>query len=293
MEKMPENKIESKEKGENVKIVLKFIRHGERTIEGFLTDRGREATRQKANESNIKKNDFDAVKAIGSTAGPKGPTHMGRALETSDSYAHGIAGDEAFNTKKSEILNYETFVNPAPYNLETYESKFPDNFEQLSEKEKAVVIKKVHTEILENVFSSDVQREKDYVKEIAGSFAYIIDHYSKMAKRLNSNSRVLIPAGTHGGIMEAILKKALVRKLEDNTEIRGFKKLEEIGGIFDTSEAFNINIKTDDKGNPELLKVSFDNPKRPVEKEMYLDSGKVKELSKYYAELHKLKFSRN
>lgn len=94
---------ERKESGRQVEIVLKFIRHGERTKEGALTDYGRSITAERAQQSGLQEKGFDAVKAVGSNAGPKNPRGMGRSLETADIYAHEIAGDEQFASRAQKV----------------------------------------------------------------------------------------------------------------------------------------------------------------------------------------------
>ncbi|MBI5139957.1 MAG: hypothetical protein HZA94_00705 [Candidatus Vogelbacteria bacterium] len=282
----PTNKVETKERGKNVKIVLKFIRHGERTKEGQLTDYGRKITAICAKESGIKPEDFDAVKAIGSTAGPKGPGGLQRSLESADIYAHEIAGDGALETRGSDVLDYENLKSPAHFDHTTvYNSFLPPDFEKLSDEEKAKAAKYAQRQMLERYFSDKTPEGEAATNEVAGSFAYIIDWYIKMTKRLESGSEVLMPAGTHGGTMEFLLQKALVYKDRDGVEHTGFELLDAINGEFDPSEAFNVTIETDDKGGLKEIKVTFDNAARP-QGDMHLDLSKLDEARKYYLELH-------
>lgn len=284
-----ERRLESSaEQGRNVEIVLKFIRHGERDKEGKLTDFGREVTRQRAKESDFKKGDFDAVKAIGSTGGPKGPTGQQRALETAHIYANEIAGDDAFRTKQEKVLSYETLKNPMPYDhIEIYNANLPADFDTLSEVEKVAAAKKAQTAVVNHIVSLKNPEAIAYKREAAGSFAYIIDHYQHMAPRLKSDSRVLIPAGSHGGLMEHLLQQTLIWHDETGQQRTGFSSLQELGGDFDPSEAFNVEIATDNQGNPGQLRVSFDDPKRPQDQDMHLDSERLQQLRDYYVELHK------
>lgn len=279
----------SPERGKDVTIVLKFIRHGERDKQGSLTDYGRDVTRRRAQESGIHQTDFDAVKAIGSTAGPIGSRGMQRSLETAHIYAHEIAGDEAFVTRRREILSYDSLIHPAPYNhVEIYNANLPSNFDALSDSEKVVAAKRAQTAVLNHVMSLQSPEAQAYKRKVAGAFAYVILHYQRLSSRLKNGSRVLIPAGTHGGLMELLLQQALV--WQDTMGVRriGFSSLDEIGGDFDPSEAFNVEIVTDGQGKLGLLRVTFDDPRRP-QTPMYLDLDRIEELSRYYAELHTLK----
>lgn len=280
----------SAERGENVRIVLKFLRHGERTKTGELTEYGRDVTRQRAQESVIGPDDYDAVKAIGSPAGPQSAGGMERSLETAHIYAHEIAGDEAFNTRRNAILNYETLKNPSPYDhVEIYNANLPPNFDSLSDAEKAAAAKKAQTVVVNHLISLKSAEAQAFKREVAGAFAYVIDHYQRVATRLKSGSQVLLPAGTHGGLMEHLLQQALVRRDEQGEMEVGFENIEEIGGEFDPSEAFNVAVTTDERGDFGPLEVTFDNPERPQFHEMYLDPDRLRELRDYYVELHKPK----
>lgn len=277
-----------KPEGADVVIDLKIIRHGERDGK-FLNDLGRERTKENAVNSGIDKDEYDAVKAIGSNADPNlvVEKNMGRALETADIYAKEIAGDEKFNTRANKILNYENIVSPKPYNhVAVYNSFLPGNFKDLSPEEKAQASKIAQAKTLEHVVSLDTPEAENYKREMAGSYAYLIDHYQKMTARLKSDSKVLIPAGTHGGMMEFILRYALVRKNDNGEKLVGFKDFKEIGGEFNPSEAFNIRIRTDQNGGKLPLIVTFDNQNRQQDGEMYLDQDKVDELKRFYLSLH-------
>lgn len=278
---------EQKEKGKNVQIVLKFMRHGERDLDGNLTDYGRDVTRIRAQESGMVKEDFDAVKAIGSTAGPKSESGMQRSLESAHLYAQEIAGDEAFKTRAQEILSYEKLINKVPFDYTAiYKSNLPNNFDQLTDKEKSLAAKKAQKVVANYLINLQTPEAEQYKREVAGSFAYLIEHYKRMAGRLNADSKVLIPAGSHGGMLEYVLEKALVREDESGEKKIGFTDLDEIGGEFDPSEAFNVDISTEENGDLNPLNVSFDSPSRPKGK-MYLDSEKITELAEFYKQLHK------
>lgn len=280
----------SVEYGKNVDIILKFIRHGERDLDGNLLDLGREITKQKAVESGLDKEDFDAVKAIGSPAGPSGEAGMQRSLETAHIYANTIAGDEAFNTRVNNALSYETLVSPAPYNhREIYDANIPENFDSLDDAQKVEASRIANKAAVDYLVHLDTPEAIAYKQEIAGAYAYVIDHYMQVAKRLNPDSKVLLPAGTHGGLMEFILQQALVREDEEGKKTNGFNDLDEIGDNFNPSEAFDVDISTDEQGNIRPLNVSFDNPDRPTYPIQYLDMDRVQALKNYYEDLHSLK----
>lgn len=283
----PESK-ERAEKGRNVSIRLKIIRHGERTTEGELTDYGRQVTSKIAKEKKTELGGLDAVKAYGSQAGPKGPMGMGRSLETADIYAEEVAGEEKFKTRGRGILSYETLVSKTPYNhTEIYNANLPENFDSLSDEEKAEAARKAQSATVNHLFSLDSPEAKAFKKEVAGAFAVLVESRAQMTSRLKNNSKVLMLAGTHGPMPELFLQQALIRKLADGKEVRGFENIDEIGGPLDPSESIDVLVERNDKGELEKLRVEFDNPARPKAPEMYLDPEKLEELSQHYKELHK------
>jgi len=284
--------IEKKEKGSNVYINLKFIRHGERDLDGNLQDLGREVTKVKAMESKLNDEDFDLVKAIGSDAGPTvlvdGDQTMARSLETAHIYAKEVGKDKVGKSRRRSILSYEGLIASIPYDHRAiYDSFIPSNFDSLSPKEKAEASKIANQKTLEHLIGLDTGEANLFKKEVAGSFAYVIEYYARVAKRLKPDSKVLIPAGSHGGLMELLLQLAMVRN-DNGNEVLGFSKLDEIGGDFDPSEAFSVFIETNSKGDVKKFKLSFDNEKRP-DGDIYLDANKLKELSEFYQSLHKEK----
>jgi hypothetical protein len=284
-EKQLLEKIKNPE-GANVVIDLKIMRHGER--EGkMLNDLGREQTKEAAVKSGIGKEDYDAIKAIGSNADPIGEKKIGRSLETADIYANEIAGDDKFRTRANKLLSHENIISPKPYNhLQVYNSFLPENFGDLSPEEKAQASKVAQAKTVEYSGSLDSLEAKNYRKEAAGAYACLIKHYQKMATKLKSGSKVLIPAGTHGGMIEFILEYALVREDETGEKMVGFENIEEIGGAFNPSEAFNIKIATSEDGKQLPIGVTFDNPARSKAKKMYLDPKMINELNNFYLSLH-------
>jgi hypothetical protein len=112
-----------------------------------------------------------------------------------------------------------------------------------------------------------------------------VEHYQKLVKKLKNNSRVLIPAGSHGPTIEILLQQALVIKKEDGTEQVGFDNIDDIGGPSQPSDSYNIEIVTDENGEFQDLVVTFDDPDRP-QFEMRLDGDRIRELAEFYEELH-------
>ena len=276
---------EVKKYGANVELTLKLLRHGERTKDGLLTDYGRNKSREVAGSLGVGSEDYDAVKAVGSMADAP-DSGMGRALETADIYADEIAGDEAFKTRANDLLNYENMKLKPPYNhREVYNSFLPDDFDTISDEEKAAAAKVAQREVVNHLINLKTPEAMDYKKEVVGAYAEYIANYDRTAQKLKSGSKVLIPSGTHGGAMEQVLIAAMVSTNPDGSKKVGLDKIEEIGGEIDPSEGFNVSIKTDDQGKRLPLEVTFDNPNRP-QGDFYLDDEVLADARKFYEELH-------
>jgi len=288
MEGLNQEKVQSPDKGKNVHMTLKFMRHGLREPTGELTEYGKEITRKKARESKSNTEGFNVVGAMGSDSGPKDPTTgMERSLETAHIYAVEIESDKKLKTGGTPILGYATL--PEPFGWDNYyNSHLPENFDTLPDDEKNEASKVAQTATVNHLMSLQTPDAIEFRREIAGSFARVIDHYKSFIQNVNSNTRALLPQGTHGGKIEPFLKETLIRHNPDGYEIHGFEDIEEIGGAFDSSEAFNVEVATDNNGDLQKLKVTFDNKDRPQD-EMYLDLAKLQELKDYYRSLHSKK----
>ncbi|MCD6149477.1 hypothetical protein J7J13_01680 [bacterium] len=296
-----ENEIE-KEKGANVELVLHVLRHGDRNLDGTLEEYGRERTKEIAKTSHLVNEEFNAVKAFGSTAGPKTKVEgeeleMQRSLETAHIFGKEIAGDELYRTRPRDVLNYETMVLEMPFDyLKIHENfaneyirdvlKSGKSFDDLSDNEKKKVSEYADAKSVEHLMSLQTKAAVDTRKEIAGSLAVLVKHYIKMMQeKLKSNQRLLFPLGSHTGMIEPFLAETVIWKDKDSNEVHG-ATLEEIGGNFKPSEGFDIVLKTDRNGKLGQVRMRFDNQKR-LGGDAYLDMQKIDELAKFYNELHK------
>ena len=265
----------------NVVVRLKFTRHGKRDTDGNLLDAGREETRRVAHESEEGDREYDAVKAVGSTAGPKNDDGYARSTETADIYAHEIAGHDQFTTRTDPLLSYETMKTKFPFDAKEMEKSFlPDSIDLLSEDEKNAALKKAQQKVMDHLVALDTPEATTFKREAAGAFAKIIEHYIKLAKRVKPDSRVLFVLGTHTGVMEFLLQQGLSQNVDDERK-EGIESFSEIGGTFATSESYNVDIETDEEGNLKPLKVTFDREGRPTH-DMYIDIAKLAELSDDY-----------
>lgn len=83
--------------------------------------------------------------------------------------------------------------------------------------------------------------------ETAALMAKRVGIYLGMAKRLKSGKEYDLINSTHDFNLVSFLKEVMIRKFGDE-EVKGFNSVEEIGGSVKFNEAFEITIKTDDRG---------------------------------------------
>ncbi|MFA6307587.1 MAG: hypothetical protein WCS88_02745 [Patescibacteria group bacterium] len=292
MEIMPQGGIEKqseKERGLNNRILLKIIRHGEKTPEGALTDYGREKTRETvANDKKIIEG-IQKVKVMGSNAGPKNEAGQARALETADIYANTLVNEEYSDP---EIIKYESRARSIlevvgqntqpPFNWgKEYKENLPENFSELSDEDKAIASAEANEKNLTKLMT--MPEAEDYRQEISARYAMFINTYIKMIDRIENDQKIMYPVGAHGGQIELFLQKCLKRKTEDGDEIIGFKDSKELGGSFNPSEGFFIDITTDQNGEKKI-EFNFDDPKRFEGEELSLDLDTMYELIDKYKE---------
>lgn len=292
---------ESPERGKNVKFIVQFIRHGVRDPQGNLSEIGKTVTRQLAQEHATSLGVFDVVKAVGSTARPKNTSaDTARSLVTAGIYARGIS-DKAYTTRPEERLNYdETTQTPFPYdhtkiynealgNIMEKRGLRLEEFGQLSDQDKQVLSHEAQKITIDAAIGTRGDMAEKWKDEVAGAFADYLEHCINVTKYLKSGSRVLQPAGTHGGLMEWLLIRALV--WEDSQKrihqgVNTAEEFEELGGAFDSSESYQVFVETDNKKKVSRLKVRFMNPRRP-QGDMYLDADKVHGLADFFRGMHK------
>jgi len=249
-----------KEKGKNVEIVLHIMRHGDRDLDGNLRDYGRERTEKYAGFSHLKEEEFDIVKAIGSNAGPTAEVDgekMQRSLETAHIFAKNISDNKNYKTRSRGLLSYEGLRSSLPYDhkkvYDSYIDEYVKNtllidegingFKDLSKEKKEAAASFADNKTVAHFMAMDTPQAKQLKREIAGSFAVLIERFAKMAReKLQSNQKILYPVGSHTGMMELLLSEAMVRTDDDGKKIVG-GALDDFGGSFSPSEGFRCADK--------------------------------------------------
>ena len=219
----PENRPEKKERGRNVTIHVVFLRHGEKGPSGELAPEGvRQAT-----EYGEKMIPRDAVKGYSSP--------IQRVIDTVERVIKSAPHEKKLKTRVKAELGIPPFSKESA-----------KRFSEL-EKDDADAAADWYLS-----FGSDKpDRDTTSPHEVAKTFAYLVQWYGRMAKKLYSKSEVDLINGTHQALPMALLKEVLIRRTDDK-EIVGFDKVEEIGGALKPTEEVEFLIKTDEMGHEDI-----------------------------------------
>ena len=249
MEKEPHISISEIERfGRNVEIHVIFVRHGEKSENGELTDEGK----KQAAEFGETLESRDAVKGYSSP--------VQRAVETVEQIIENSPHDKKLKTR------IRTKIGIPPSSQDFYK-KFKE-LEKQGPDEAAKWFLSFGAE------KPDAETASPH--EVAESFAYILTRYFKMADKLYSGSNIDLINGTHQGLPEALLNEVLKRKIDDK-EVVGFNNLEDIGGALKFTEGMEFIIKTDEQDDKKIT-VNFRGQEYDIE------MAKLNELAKSYAE---------
>lgn len=241
MEK-PGPQLENHELGENVTIHALFTRHGEKRfdMEDFnteLTDEGRSASWIQGKT----RPQVDLVKAYSS------PTH--RTIETAQLIAEASPTDKKLEQRiRHNLSMYFDHEGELVQKCRALKKKiFGDNIDSLDEVDKEKKLEEYNIDST-NLFLSYGDRNPDpgtcSPQEAAAGIARVLDIYMRMVDRLKSGSEVDLINGTHDWNIAAFLKEVIIRDV-DGHEVRGFDKIEDIGGPIDFNEGFEARISTD------------------------------------------------
>ncbi|MFA5069697.1 MAG: histidine phosphatase family protein [Patescibacteria group bacterium] len=237
----PENRF-----GSNVEMHVFFMRHGAKDLTGTLTEEGK----QQATKFGEDLEKRDAIKGYSSP--------VKRALETVEKVIEGAPHDKKLNTRiRAEI------------GMPPLSEEFMKKFNELAKNDPDTA-----TDWYLNFGKERPDPDTLSPHEVAESLAYVLNRYSRMAKRLYSGSNIDLVNVTHQGLPEALLKEILIRKDKDR-EITGFEKLEEIGGALNFAEGMEFSLNIDEKGEKKLS-VNFRG------QEYSVDMDKLEELAESY-----------
>jgi broad specificity phosphatase PhoE len=237
--------------GRDVEIRAIFMRHGEKGSQGELTERGQAQSAEFG--EGIKSS--DAIKGYSSP--------VKRVVETVERVIKSAPHGKKLTTR----IRTEIGIPPST------SKEFLEKYRELEERGPDAA---AEWHLSFGVNRPDAKTPSPH--ENAGAIAYILNRYIRMTDKLYTGSKVDLINGTHQGFPEALLKEILIRQ-EGNKTIRGFEKLEEIGGALRPTEGMEFTIKTDENGN-KVIKLDFRG------KQYDLDMSKLTELAEEYTKRH-------
>jgi broad specificity phosphatase PhoE len=267
---IPREQEEQRENfGRNVKIRAIFVRHGEKVpstttwTEDVLSERGIEESKRFGEKLEKKK----AIKAYSSDTE--------RTKETARLIVESSPTEKKMVQRVSKELGFYcskegNFVHEA---MEIRKEIFGEDFDNLPEEEKRKRIHEADGRITNYYLSFNDKRPDPQTYspvETAAMVARRVDLYIRMVDKLYSHSDIDLINVSHDFPLSAFLKEVMLRNVEGKI-IRGFEKIEEIGGPIDFNEGFEILIQTDEKGE-KSVKMIFRG------QEYQIDMQRLKEL---------------
>ncbi|TSC94772.1 MAG: Uncharacterized protein CEN87_306 [Parcubacteria group bacterium Licking1014_1] len=257
-ESMPQIEEETNERfGRNVEIRATFMRHATKadasdiTGKSLLSKKGQEESREKGKKLETKEH---GIKAYMSP--------VARAIETADLILEEQEkkGTKVFKSrKKAELVLWPGSKNLYNEFAKITKENLPADYDNLREDEKQEVYEKAEDFAVDWLLypgekKFDTESASPY--EIAVGISKLVDRYIKMSDRLYSGSSVDLLNVSHKGTFEAFLKEVLLRKNEQGEVVRGFDKIEEIGGALKPAESWELDIRTDETGK-KTIKLHF------------------------------------
>lgn len=224
---------EKKEIGKNVRLKISVYRHGEKTSEGELSARGREQSREIGQKKEVPES---GIKFYHSP--------FKRTTETVEEIIEGIK-EQAKKTPIFKTRVREELAPPAWTNF----AKFEEKLKEIRKKQgQSGVVKYLLGEIPENKLP--LENIED-VKKWRNALALLIDREIRMAHHLYENSDVELSHITHDVVMSSFLKEAVILRDKEGKP-QSVNYIEQIDGMFQPNEGFEIEIYVDEHGKESL-----------------------------------------
>lgn len=245
-----ENNFE-REKGENINLVISFIRHGDKDSKGELTERGYESARELGKHKEVLP---DGIKIYNSP--------FRRTASTVDAILDGVEEQG----KKDKTFKTRQRIELAPPEWE--------HFEIIAKKGKEAEEKEGRGGLFRYI-SHEPLAQKD-LNHWTSALAFMIDRYRRGSHRFYEGSEVELRHITHDVVIGDFLRKVAVFKDKEGKRIEKVD-FDKLGGSMNFLEGFEFVVRLDEKGN-EFHKINFRG------QELEVDEEKLNELVKLFKE---------
>ncbi len=289
------------EEKETPAIKYRVIRHEERTNTGELTADGiKNAQRQGQN--------LKVTAEI--TKGYASKEKSDRAYKTVDtiSAASGLKSpltEKAYETRRRPGLFYD-LSGPLMPRIDGYSKSineavkrdYPDFDPQSSDPKwgkirkeyQPIGVKKmiVDDQELSHIFSMGAAHELVDLMKIGERYSDYRENKAQVDEGKSLEKDLVMMEGTHGGFLESLLKKTMIRVNNQGQEKIGFDTFTDakgnpemeaaLGGIFKPGESFDV-IEKIGQEKTSRLPIEFENPERLAGEKCFLDLDRVKILA--------------
>jgi len=263
MEKQPDfhniEKEKSLERGANVLVRIDLIRHPEKDHDtGKLTEKGKEEFFETL------KKDFDDGEKYDTTKFYVSP--LSRGQEAKEPIASFLEASNIPTTirNKEELVGKAREINPSfkaemTNILEQEELLSQQQIEEARQRDLLIPAHepaskdfetKTNEILIRDYFDKEFPGQSFTGKDMGESIKNLVDHFSEMATRLKSNSRVKLVLVGHSGVIEHFTKYVY---LQNHPELKSEDvDAETIGGLVNFGEGPEITIRSNEAGKQEI-----------------------------------------
>lgn len=250
---------ESFERGRNVLVSIDLIRHPEKDPKtGKLTEKGKEKFFEELKNYVMGGNEYDTVKFYVSplSRGQESKEPISRFLE--------VSGIDTKIRNKKELAGRATEIGPdfkkeMTAVLEKGELLTAQQIEEARQKDAEIPAyepsgkdfeTKTNEILIRDYFDKNFPGSSFTGKEMGEPIKDLVDHFSELATRLKSGSKVKLVSVGHSGVIEHFTKYVY---LQNHPELKpNDVDVGAVGGIIDFGQGPEITIVTDDKGEQKI-----------------------------------------
>jgi hypothetical protein len=249
------NKIENGiEKGRDVSLEISFLRHGDKDMDGNLSNAGYSDAKNLGRKWLIPR---DGIKLFSSP--------FERTTRTLGGIIDGIQEQEARN---------RIFTPRTRNNLSIPESV---HFDITKKKIEEIRARNGGNDEIFSLLLSEPNAQKGLEKS-SSALAHMVHLYRKIGRRLQSGSKIAFQHVTHDAVIADFLRRVVIFKDEKGKRIEDID-FNNFGGPIKYLEGFSIDLNYDEKGH-EHLKIIFRGEKFDV------DETKLNELEIFFRKHH-------
>ena len=253
------NNPESIERGKNILISIDLIRHPEKDhATGKLTQKGKDDFYDQLQDDLGDGKEYDTVKFYVS------PLSRGQEAKEPITKFMEVSGVDTSIRNRDQLVGRFQEVGPEFKKemtaiLEKNEQITKEQIEEMRARDESIPAyepankdfeTKSNEILIRDFFEKNLPSTSFTGKEHAEAVKGLVDHFSELARKLKSGSKVKLVLVSHSGVIEYLTKYVY---LQNHPEVKAEDvSVEDIGGLIDFSKGPEITITSDDRGEQKI-----------------------------------------